>query len=202
MMFVSPVNVKFWILVVLITGLFIPATIGNNMMEQMDRDLEEWQLGLLAQVKNSPGTTLQPFTTDGCSGGLSEGWNSFSRIFPGFRQKYGDRPPWEQCCVEHDRAYWKGEVIDGYQKRLEADRLLRECVIDYGKQNSSRIADKFLVDKHKVEQQFYYAGELMYQAVRIGGKPCSLLPWRWGYGWPHCNVLQQSTDHQPEPAVQ
>ena len=28
--------------------------------------------------------------------------------------------------------------------------------------------------------------ELMYRAVRIGGIPCSGLPWRWGYGWPEC----------------
>ena len=30
-------------------------------------------------------------------------------------------------------------------------------------------------------------GDLMYRAVRIGGIPCSGLPWRWGYGWPECD---------------
>ena len=28
---------------------------------------------------------------------------------------------------------------------------------------------------------------LMYRAVRLGGIPCSGLPWRWGYGWPECD---------------
>ena len=33
-----------------------------------------------------------------------------------------------------------------------------------------------------------YAGiaGAMYRAVRLGGVPCSALPWRWGYGWPEC----------------
>jgi hypothetical protein len=185
-------SIKIWLTAALTTVLFIPTTVGNNTMQEMNRELEEWQLGLLAQVKNSPEARLQPFTTDGCSGGLSEGWNAFSKLIPDFREKFGDKPPWEQCCVDHDQAYWKGEVTDGYQKRLEADRMLRQCVIEYGRNNSARIADKFEMDRQTVEQHFNYAGELMYQAVRVGGKPCSLLPWRWGYGWPHCHMLSGS----------
>jgi hypothetical protein len=36
---------------------------------------------------------------------------------------------------------------------------------------------------------FIYQGiaDLMYRAVRLGGIPCSGLPWRWGYGWPACD---------------
>lgn len=40
----------------------------------------------------------KPFTTDGCSGGMSLIW---PRLF-------GHPPPWEGACVEHDRAYWQG----------------------------------------------------------------------------------------------
>lgn len=182
-------NFKLHIWLTAIVTLLMPATINAGMIEQMDRDLEEWYLSLLARVQTTPGAELKPFTTDGCSGGLSEGWNSFARILPKFKDKFGDKPPWESCCIEHDRAYWRGEVNNGYYKRLEADELLRQCVIDYGKQNSARLAARFSVDQPLIQQQFNYAGELMYRAVRIGGKPCSLLPWRWGYGWPHCKVL-------------
>ncbi|MGD8783226.1 MAG: hypothetical protein PVG75_02255 [Thioalkalispiraceae bacterium] len=166
-----------------------PVPGGANVVVEVDRNIEEWNLSLLARVQKQEGVKLQPFTTDGCSGGLSKAWNSFADILPGFKQKFGAKPPWEHCCIEHDRSYWKGEIHDGYQKRLQADQTLRQCVIQYGKENSGRLAEKFSVQKDKIEQQFYYAAELMYRAVRLGGKPCSLLPWRWGYGWPHCKVI-------------
>ena len=38
------------------------------------------------------------FTTDGCSGFMS----FFRRVF------LRKRPPWEGCCIEHDKAYWQG----------------------------------------------------------------------------------------------
>ena len=172
--------------------LLIPTTLHSGLIEGINRDLEEWYLGLLAQVQSTAGVSIQSFTTDGCSGGLSEGWKSFARLLPGFKAKFGDKPPWEACCVAHDRTYWRGEVENGYDLRLQADKLLRQCVIEYGKKHSARIAKKFSSDEHRVLQQFQYAGDLMYQAVRIGGKPCSRLPWRWGYGWPYCKHLPQS----------
>ena len=57
----------------------------------------------------------RPFTTDGCSGGLSQAWRAL------FRQD----PPWEGACIEHDRAYWKGGTI---LDRVYADRRLYEHV--------------------------------------------------------------------------
>jgi len=56
-----------------------------------------------------------PFTTDGCSGGLTAGW----------RLVLGRDPPWNDLCVEHDKLYWPGG--SAYQ-RQEADRRLREAV--------------------------------------------------------------------------
>ena len=58
---------------------------------------------------------LQPFTTDGCSGGMSWAWNKLT----------GHAPPWEDACVEHDMAYWAGGERDD---RMEADCVLAEAV--------------------------------------------------------------------------
>lgn len=49
-----------------------------------------------------------PFTTDGCSGGLSWLW----------RNLYRTPPPWEALCIEHDRLYWSG---GSREKRREVD---------------------------------------------------------------------------------
>ena len=92
----------------------------------------------------------RPFTTDGCSGGMSVAWLRVS----------GGPPPWEDACVEHDRAYWKG---GSRRERLSADRLLRRQVRDRG---------------------YPFAAALMFVSVRVGGHPLLPFPWRWGYGWP------------------
>lgn len=188
-MIVQLFNYKVQALLIFITTLFFPTTMQTNVVEEVNRDLEEWNLGLLAMVQNTESAKLLPFTTDGCSGGLSEGWNSFASLFPAFRNKFGENPPWESCCVDHDRAYWKGEVEDGFNKRLTADKALRQCVIDYGNLNSEQLSKRFAIAKEDIQQQFKLAAELMYRAVRVGGKPCSMLPWRWGYGWPHCSII-------------
>ena len=193
-MIIDFLNFKTQALLVSIATLLLPTTLKNNLVSGIDRDIEEWNLTLLEKVRKTEGVKLQPFTTDGCSGGLSEGWRSFASLFPAFKDKFGEKPPWEACCIEHDRAYWKGEVEDGYNKRLEADRTLRQCVIEYGSNNSARLSKQFSIDKDKIEKQFELTADLMYQAVRIGGKPCSMLPWRWGYGWPNCNVLPYPRD--------
>lgn len=55
---------------------------------------------------------MKPFETDGCSGGMSWAWRTFT----------GKPPPWEDLCREHDLAYWAGGDAEA---RLEADRRLR-----------------------------------------------------------------------------
>jgi len=62
---------------------------------------------------------LKPFTTDGCSGGMSWLWRTVLRR----------TPPWEGDCIEHDRAYWAGGTK---QQRLEADRVLAASVARKG----------------------------------------------------------------------
>jgi hypothetical protein len=90
-----------------------------------------------------------PFTSDGCSGGHSARWRFF----------FGSFPPWQSCCLEHDRPYWKGGTRA--QRRL-ADARLMACVARGG---------------HPVWAIVLWA------SVRIGGHPLLPFSWRWGYGW-------------------
>lgn len=160
--------------------------VPESTLTEVNAQFETWQMSILASVQSTPGFTLQAFTTDGCSGGMSDAWRFFAGSIPAFAKRYGDHPPWEACCVEHDRAYWRGETDDGYTKRLAADQQLQQCVSDFGKAHAKEYADKYDLDVAMVERNFTIAADLMYRAVRLGGKPCSFLPWRWGYGWPHC----------------
>jgi len=162
----------------------------ENIIVKMNRDLENWNLSRLALTQSASESKLINFKTDGCSGGLSDAWNGFAKIFPEFKQHFSDRPPWESCCVTHDRAYWKGEIEDGFVKRLHADKTLRQCVLNYGTENSRRLASKFNISEENILTQINLTSTLMYHAVRLGGMPCSFLPWRWGYGWPHCEILK------------
>src|SRR5437899_12359406 len=108
---------------------------------------------------------LKPFVTDGCSGFLSFNW----------RMLFKEPPPWESCCLEHDKAYWKGGDLD---LRLKADTELMRCVTANG---------------HP------YWAIIMFFAVRIGGPwwlpfpslrlvggrwRLSFMEVRWGYGGP------------------
>ncbi|WP_222937578.1 hypothetical protein [Spartinivicinus ruber] len=105
----------------------------------------------LLKLINNPNVTISNFTTDGCSGGMSALWNLFEHS-----------PPWENCCILHDKVYWQGGTA---KQRLQADYTLKQCVHQAG---------------------YPLIADLMYHAVRTGGGPCTRLPWRWGYGWPHC----------------
>jgi len=108
----------------------------------------------------------KPFVTDGCSGFMSFLWRVVLR----------EPPPWEGCCIEHDRAYWQGGPNS---LRLEADIKVLQCVRANGHPHWAVI---------------------MFIAVRIGGMWWLPFPslrkvngkWRfsfnevrWGYGWPY-----------------
>jgi hypothetical protein len=107
----------------------------------------------------------KPFTTDGCSGGMSKSWEYFARFinwFPGIYNgaRLNERLPWHDCCVEHDKAYWRGQGTPADRER--ADRALARCV---AKKGHPRL------------------GYLMYLAVQVGGHPIFPTPYRWGYGF-------------------
>lgn len=153
---------------------------------QVERDLEEWRHELLQNTISHAGTTIKPFTTDGCSGGMSDGWQHLARVLPAFAKQFGENPPWESCCETHDRAYWAGAMTGGFEKRRQADEALRQCVQEFGQSHSDEYSQRFGIDRRIIEQHFVITAELMYRAVRAGGQPCTLFPWRWGYGWPQC----------------
>ena len=138
-----------------------------------------------------PGTVLEEFSTDGCSGGLSVGWDHFAEQAGFFRQRHGIKPPWERCCIEHDRAYHLGggsglTAMESFLAREQADNALRACVLDTRDGRMDSLKEAYGFDESQVTEVYQVIAESMHTAVRLGGMPCSGLSWRWGYGWPGC----------------
>ena len=179
---------KLYALVILISPL-----VSASPVDEIERQFESYLMRQLAKVQGDE-DEIASFTTDGCSGGMSEGWRAFARILPGFKEQYGNKPPWEDCCIKHDKVYWRGETNNGYAKRKAADLALKQCVIDTGDRVKPRLAAEYQLHEVAVENGFEAAAELMYGAVRVGGGPCTPLPWRWGYGWPLCRLIGQGQD--------
>jgi len=152
----------------------------------------------LIAKRDRPGTGLSRFETDGCSGGLSEVWRLVADQFEGFAKAYESAPPWESCCVTHDRAYHNGvNALDArasFAARLKADRILEACVADMGITRRDELAVVYDITPDQVESAYDIIGGAMYWAVRFGGAPCTGLPWRWGFGYPDCSVLSGSSD--------
>lgn len=136
-----------------------------------------------------------PFTTDGCSGGLSSVWRVVADRFPDFSAAHGNRPPWELCCVIHDRAYHNAggakAAPASAQARRMADEALQTCVQTQGADRADELAAHYDVTPATVLDAYDLIAGSMYRAVRLGGGPCSGLPWRWGYGYPNCVVTFQ-----------
>ena len=89
---------------------------------------------------------LHPFHSDGCS------------LFPD--GTLADKTLWQDCCVEHDLAYWRG---GSREEREQADLRLRDCILE-------KTGDRDLA-------------ELVFGGVRAGGAPVFPTWYRWGYGW-------------------
>lgn len=144
----------------------------------------------LFSVMTENGAVLQPFETDGCSGGMSWSWRLVSDLFPDFEAAQGATPPWETCCVIHDRVYHNAGAArsaeDSYAARLAADEALRTCVVNPSEAELARLADQYNVSEESVGQAYSLIGDAMFNAVRLGGAPCSGLPWRWGFGYAQC----------------
>lgn len=163
----------------------------KSMLDELERSLELGRHERLLLEKQNPDHYLSPFTTDGCSGGLSAGWNYLSEKVEYLKTVHGDLPPWESCCVSHDRLYHQaGErtisAEMSFEDRRQADEELRTCVVDVGLSRAAELSVQYGLTSAEVGQVYRAIGDLMYRAVRIGGVPCSGLPWRWGYGWPEC----------------
>ena len=134
---------------------------------------------------------LRPFTTDGCSGGLSAGWKYLAAAVPVFAEVHQPRPPWEPCCVIHDRAYHRAVAtgvtsVASFDSRKRADLELERCVQLSADQRIDELSATYGMSADHVRLLYRAISALMYRAVRLGGVPCSGLAWRWGYGWPRC----------------
>ena len=165
---------------------------SSSLLDELERSLELGRHERLLKEKQNPDHRLSDFTTDGCSGGLSVGWQHLSEKIEFLKTVHGDFPPWESCCVNHDHLYHEaGErsisAEMSFEARRKADEELRECVLDTGVSRASELAGQYGLTVEEVGQVYEVIGDLMYRAVRIGGVPCSGLPWRWGYGWPKCD---------------
>ena len=143
-------------------------------------------------ARGRKGAKLTPFVSDGCSGGLSAGWALISNTMPAVAARHGAHPPWEQCCVEHDRLYHTGGPADGdaeasFSARRLADKALRACVIATGTDRAAPLAEEYGLTREDISALYRVIADVMYRAVRLGGVPCSGLDWRWGFGWPQCD---------------
>jgi len=186
------------LLLLLLTALFFawPPDNGTGSkrettVEPLEHQIEIKRHEQLEAIKNRPGNILAAFTTDGCSGGLSVGWEYLAGMIKEFHAAHGTRPPWESCCITHDRKYHTGGVREitaeeSFQARREADNDLRNCILQSGKERTSELRREHSIPDKEVETIYTGIADLMYRAVRIGGMPCTGLPWRWGYGWPEC----------------
>lgn len=145
----------------------------------------------LTALKNNPLNQLSDFVSDGCSGGLSIGWEYLAGKIQKFEEIHGTKPPWEGCCVSHDRSYHAAggrgiSAVEGFELRKRADQLLKLCVQRTGAERSAELGSAYGASGEEIELLYEFISVLMYRAVRIGGLPCTGLSWRWGYGWPDC----------------
>ncbi|WP_171124371.1 MULTISPECIES: hypothetical protein [unclassified Ruegeria] len=149
---------------------------------------------LVAQLDEA---ALTPFETDGCSGGLSASWRFVADTFPKFSALYEAHPPWEGCCVTHDRAYHNAggalTADDSFEARVAADSALRACVKQHGEDHADGYAQRYDMTPDQIRLAHSVTAEAMHAAVRFGGAPCSGLPWRWGFGYPGCSVFPPLT---------
>lgn len=161
-------------------------------IDALERQLETGRHELLTAHKKDPQSQLVPFTTDGCSGGLSVGWEYLAGKIEKFQNHHGVRPPWESCCVTHDRPYHTGggrqfDPEESFEARKKADLELRTCVRESAIDRVQKLMVEYDLSREEIERLYEIIADLMYRAVRIGGMPCTGLPWRWGYGWPECD---------------
>lgn len=173
-------------LLLLVTLLALPAS-AQDLMRSVEMPSHR---ALIAQRGTAD---LIPFETDGCSGGLSASWRWVADTFPQIGELYQARPPWEECCVIHDRAYHNAggalRAEDSYDARLSADETLRSCVEQHGEAHAEEYATRYDMAPEQVRTVHSLTADAMYGAVRFGGGPCSGLPWRWGFGYPGCSVF-------------
>jgi hypothetical protein len=145
---------------------------------------------LLSRMQSNP-APLTPFRSDGCSGGMSDGWAFFAANFPAFAKVHGGRPPWEHCCLAHDRRYHAGpsrnsDARTSLNLRKAADEEAKQCIVRTAAAREQALANAYGISRGEVALIYRSIGEVIYRGVRAGGLPCTGLAWRWGFGLPNC----------------
>lgn len=166
--------------------------LDSDSIDVLERQLEIDRHERLVSLKSDQASTLADFATDGCSGGLTIGWEYLAGKIASFQEQHGTQPAWEDCCIAHDRRYHTGgpgkvTASESFRLRREADLELQACVVETGAQRAPVLSKEYGLSVDQIAVLYDAVAELMYRAVRIGGVPCSGLPWRWGYGWPMCH---------------
>ena len=164
---------------------------SEPLIDAVELKIERGRHERLLAVQTAPGAALSPFSSDGCSGGLSSVWKLASASVPALARRHGEHPPWESCCVAHDQSYHAGapsgaDPRASFDARRRADEELRQCVRKIGADRTDALAAEYGIGREEVELIYSGIADVMYRAVRLGGAPCTGLAWRWGYGWPDC----------------
>ncbi len=169
------------IVVALLLGLLLRTT-GVTVSPLTEADAMR-QLAIMQQQ-----TTHAPFTSDGCSGNVSAGWKQviqlLSETSEEFSRTYANAEsiPFESACIAHDQSYHLGN--GGYVGRLRADMKLRTDIIEYAITNVSTIKERTgLTTDEQVIFLYEILAEAVYRGVRLGGAPCTGMPYAWGYGY-------------------
>jgi hypothetical protein len=145
---------------------------------------------LVASMQSNP-RPLTAFRSDGCSGGMSEGWQSLAASVPAFAKVHGNRPPWEHCCHAHDKRYHAGpprnaDARASFSLRKAADEEARQCIVATAAAREQALATAYGISRAEVAALYRTIAEVIYRGVRAGGGPCTGLAWRWGFGLPNC----------------
>ncbi|MFT5398236.1 MAG: hypothetical protein ACI8XW_001026 [Gammaproteobacteria bacterium] len=96
------------------------------------------------------------------------------------------------CCIAcrigrlHQFISVLATTTNAHHAKAEADDELRSCANLWGVEKGDDWAKQLEVNRQEILGITRLTAELMYSAVRLGGAPCTGLPWRWGHGWPEC----------------
>jgi hypothetical protein len=131
------------------------------------------------------------FYTDFCSAGLSPGWQMAASFNPFLARNARGGPPFEHCCVAHDRRYhsagWSYPTAKAsVRARAQADAELRRCVIRSGIAVTQAVEAKTGVSGGATVLSYGWLAEIMQGAVSAAGGPCTGFSWRWGNGTAQC----------------
>jgi len=165
---------------------------SSSLLDDLEFKIEIGQHERLIKRRTAKAAALSTFASDGCSGNMSTGWSLVATTLPAVAKHHGNRPPWEGCCVAHDRLYHEGgatglDAKASFAARRAADEQLRQCVIRIGEDRLDALSADYKLSRDEVSRLYRTIADVMYRAVRFGGGPCTGLSWRWGFGWPQCD---------------